>query len=401
MFHRSGDHVWCRRVAVQDFAGVTSIMLLSLLIDAGWACGQTTHIWTVLHAIEHLPDGPLKQQLASDEARQALISGAMFPDGGYSPLVNHPYGETAHWEPFQDRYLQFVRAQHPDDARYAAFLYGMAGHGIGDQYFDGAYLYRGGEGQRDQDTDVVIASLWGGHDANQHFVPYDELVPLFGDAGVPVDADTLRNGMASLDLAVLVVGRWGQNPDEVAKAKANAPWQTAHLEDPTLPGAPVCLGKTIAAYWQVLAARLDGDALPSWVIGSFPEEGAYEHPTHGVDGMLSVVFARSVRAASIDGRVILDGPTGPVPAAAWMYYGDATNVLNVLPETDLSEDTAYTLRLLPGIETIGGDVLDAEWQVAFSTGPAPKSASGCDHVGEWGLGLGLAAAVVMRRRARD
>lgn len=381
-------------------------MLLHLLAGVALACGQTTHVWTVLHAVGHLPAGPLKDRLSAPDARRALISGAMFPDGGYSPVVQHPFGEASHWEPFQDHYLDFVKSKHPDDVRYEAFLYGLAGHGLGDQLYDAAYLSRSGEGQPDQDTDVVIASLWGGHAPNDHFVPYDELVPLFADAGVPVDVGTLEDGMASLDFAVALVGLWGADPAQVAKARANAPWATSHLEDRSIPGAPVCLGETLAQYWQVLERRLAGEAPADLILTSFPAPGGFAHPREGTAALISVVFARALVEASIEapGRVVLEGPDGVVPATAWMYYREASNVLNVQPEAMLAEDTVYTLSILPGVESIGGDLLATTWTTSFSTGQAPTAPvarpeeRGCDTGG--GAGWALVAAALARRRRR-
>ena len=37
------------------------------------ACGQSTHVWTSLHAVEHLPDGPLRDLLLSTTGELALI----------------------------------------------------------------------------------------------------------------------------------------------------------------------------------------------------------------------------------------------------------------------------------------------------------------------------------------
>ncbi|MCB9674962.1 MAG: Ig-like domain-containing protein [Alphaproteobacteria bacterium] len=351
--------------------------MIALALQSAFACGQVTHVWTAIHAVDHLPDGPLKQRLSEPEARRALISGAMFPDGGYSPTVQHPYGEASHWEPFQDHVVARVAAQTPRDPLDEAFLLGLAAHGMGDQLYDAAYLHRSGEGQAsDEHTDVVIASLWGGHPINDHIVPYDALVPMFAADGITVDRETLERGMGALDLAVFYVSAAGQDPTRVEESRAEAPWATSHLEDDAIPGAPVCLGKTLALYWQAIEQRLDGTA-PDLVLESFPAAGGYGHPREGTDAMLSVVFARAMVEATVEapGRVALVGPDGPVPVDAWMFYRDASNVLNVLPLEPLAEDAEYTLTLEPGMESIGGDVLTAPWSATFSTAPPPEPVS--------------------------
>jgi hypothetical protein len=290
-----------------------------------------------------------------------------------------------------------VREAHPGDPQWTAFLMGVAGHGLGDQLFDAMYLYRGDEGQPDEATDIVIAALWGGHERNDHFEPYDALIPLFAAVGVSVDAETLRRGMTSLDLAVYYVGAAAEEPARVEAARAEAPWATAHLEDASVPGAPVCLGESLAAYWAVLERRLAGEAVDALVLSTFPADGALGWPREGRDAMLSVVFARAVleATAEAEGVVSLDGPDGPVPVDAWMYYRDGSNVLNVLPREPLAADADYALTIAPGPVGIGGETLAAAVRVGFSTRPppepepeAPAAARGCAHVGgggPWGL----------------
>jgi len=349
--------------------------LIALLLSAtvAFGCGQTTHIWTAIHAVDHLPAGSLKDALTDPAGRRALISGTMFPDGGYSPLVGHPYGETAHWEPFQDRYLTWVQDNQLGDVQHEAFLYGLAAHGMGDQLFDAMYLYRGDEGQPDEDTDIIMASLWGGHAPNEHFVPYDALVPLFADAGIDVDADTLRSGMSSLDFAVYYVGAAAENDERVAQAREDYPWTTSHLEDQSIPGAPACIGKTLALYWLVLEQRLLG-ASPPLVLTTFPEDQGYSHPTQGRDAMVSVVFSRAMEEETVEaaGVAVLTGPEGIVPTDVWLYYRQGSHVLNVLPLDDLATGSTYELTVNPGPTGIGGEQLDEPWSMSFSTGPPPE-----------------------------
>ena len=80
--------------------------ILALLPATAWANGQTTHVWITLEAI-HLDEGPVLDLLARTEMRDPLVNGAMFPDGGYA--VGDDYGELAHWEPFQQAYLGWIR----------------------------------------------------------------------------------------------------------------------------------------------------------------------------------------------------------------------------------------------------------------------------------------------------
>ena len=120
-------------------------MLTSLLVGAALANGQTTHMWISHEALEVLPEGDLKSFLEKPEHVAALENGTMFPDGGYA--VGHPYGETAHWEPFQGLYRDWILDNFdgpldPQAGEYVAFYLGMASHGMADQVFDALYMER-------------------------------------------------------------------------------------------------------------------------------------------------------------------------------------------------------------------------------------------------------------------
>lgn len=410
-----------RRAPLAGFAALVGFA--SIATEAA-ACGQSTHIWTALHAIEHVPDGPLAEVMRDPAVRGALVSGTMFPDGGYSPLVAHPYGEASHWEPFQDHVVDYVGSlgslDDPQSKQWLGFLLGLAAHGIGDQVFDAAYLYRSdrldpmGSSGADTSTDIVIASQWGAHAVNEHFVPYEALIPMFAAEGVDVDVPTMATGMSSLDLAVAYVGAAASDPATVADHSARFPWANAHL-DSEMPGSPACLGETIAGYWAAVYARVqrqphDDAAL---IVRSWPADGSYAWATAADDPLstMHVVFGRAMRQATVEasGRVTLTGPEGEVPVAHWMYYREASNVLNVRLLEDLAADASYTLTVHPGVETIGGDVTAAALTVRFSTGAEPaedpvvvEDEGGCScgfgagAAGPWWIG----ALVGLTRRRR-
>ena len=79
----------------------------TLLFRTALANGQTSHVWITEQAVPLVTDPELAELLTRDDLRVALVSGTMFPDGGYA--VDHPYGEEAHWEPFQTAYLEWIR----------------------------------------------------------------------------------------------------------------------------------------------------------------------------------------------------------------------------------------------------------------------------------------------------
>ena len=117
-----------------------------------------------------------------------LIGGTIFPDGGYA--AGHPYGETAHWEPFQHRYLAWIRDQYAppwssEARRHIAFLLGLSSHGMADQYFDSLYLERAEvydvasdwqTSSVDEATDVLFVSKVGSQPVPQWSLPVLSLI---------------------------------------------------------------------------------------------------------------------------------------------------------------------------------------------------------------------------------
>ena len=368
------------------------MLLVSLLLSfsSAQACGQSTHVWTSLHALEHLPDGPLHDLLSRDALRPMLVHGTMFPDGGYSPISRHPYGENAHWEPFHSRYLQWIEQNHDDPttgegAEHLAFLMGMISHGIGDQVFDAAYLTRsqvydadipGGWAQSNVDfaSDVAMVARVGPQPLLDAWVPWSTMVTLFEEHGVPVDEATLRRGQESLRIAIATVGGLGSDPESAAPHIDAYPWANAHLLDVDVPGSPACVGQVVANFWQIWWDRLHGgfNLEDRPLIATMPTEGAGHHPRDAshISSMISLVVSVGLEASSVSNDLVtLTGDDGDeIPVDVRLYYRQDSHVLNIQPQEDLAEDTIYTLRLLPGLEGIDGSVYTGEGSLRFSTG---------------------------------
>jgi hypothetical protein len=178
--------------------------------DDAAANGQTSHQWISVEAVDHLPDGELRDLVQREDLRPALLNGTMFPDGGYA--VGHGYGEAAHWEPFQDRYLLWIRANcerpYTDDcARHVAFLLGLRSHGMADQFYDAVYMERSKQvdvdgwasgASMDEATDVAFVGVVEPGVVPESFIPYEPLLSLFEAHGEPVDAETLDRAQGFL-----------------------------------------------------------------------------------------------------------------------------------------------------------------------------------------------------------
>jgi hypothetical protein len=391
------------------------VALFLALLTSGdaLACGQSTHIWVALEAARTLPEGELKTFLEDPVVWDAYVNGAMFPDGGYSPLTQHPYGETAHWEPYQTHVAEALAEERPwatDDARReVAFLLGNMAHGYADQLYDGIYLIRSqvwdgaeawGQWSVDEATDVALMAEVGPREVVDAWVPWDRVVAWMGEVGVEVDVNTLQTGQNSLRIAVSYVGGASQTPERLATYLAQFPWANGQLNDPSSPGSPASMVPAIGGYLGVFWARLQGghtfeDA--PWLY-SWPSEGTDTHPTDASlpEIRVSMAMSHGIVFDSLAGRVSLATAGGrEVPVDVSLYYGDGTNVLNLVPTEDLSPGTKYVVTLAPGIETRDGQTLASTHAWSFRT----EGAGGCAvPQGATGLGVGLLVVALASRR---
>lgn len=409
-----------------------------LFSTAALANGQTAHLWITGRAVEHLPDGDLRALLEAEV--DALRSGTMFPDGGYSP-VQDDYGELAHWEPFQDALLDAIREQYggpwdtpadvPAEARpLVAFWFGMASHGMADQVFDALYMERARQEDStsdwanlsmDEATDVVFASLEGGQPLPEQQVPYELLASLMAsEAGHEVSVETMQDGQWYLEIAVTWVGTASTDPDRVAAYAAQYPWATDHLLELEQVGSPPCEGQIIALYWQELWRRLSADA--AWdppsppVIASFPADGStgLSTPADLVQARVAVVFGAALDGDAFDPSsfVVTDASGAQVETASDLFYGHGSHVVLVAPRDDWEPDADYLLTVQDGVEGLHANLLDAAWTVSFSTRApaapqestaAPADGCGCNSngpSGRWRLWLPLLGSLAALGRAR-
>ena len=399
--------------------------MILLFAGVALANGLNTHVWITLAARDLLPEGDLKSLVTDPEVEDALRNGAQFPDGGYA--VGDGYGEVAHWEPMQSELLDYVRETWGpppyggDAALHVAFLLGMASHGMGDQVFDGNYIERVRWYDADADpansfdeaTDVAFAALTGGQPVPPLWVP--EVLPeLFARHGYSVTQATLESGQALTGLAITYVGLAALNPEAVAQYEAEWPWATTHLEDPTAVGRPADEAVAVAWYWQKLWSRLNGeDAFDPPVLGTFPPDGGFGHPTaaDSVESRVTLVFARGLIPDSLPTGVITveDGAGHHYAPATVVYYGRDSHVVLLEPFEDWAADEDFTVTVAPFVTDIVGQTMTEPWSFTFSTrappvdsdDPTPDAAGcGCSggHAPPAGAALLLGLAALHRRR---
>lgn len=392
------------------------------------ANGLTTHVWITLRALERLPEGPLRSLLEDPALRQMLVSGTMFPDGGYA--VGHGYGEAAHWEPFQSRYLEWIRARFPrpyegEARQHLAFLFGMASHGMADQVFDSLYMERArhfdaasdwANDSMDEATDVAWSAQTGAQKVPARWIPLEPFLELYRQAGIEVSQGTLEQGQNLVGFAVAVVGMLGRDAEGVRGYEAQFPWATTHLDEPSVPGRPEHEAELVAEYWQRIWARLhDGQASEDFLLGVVPSPPGLGHPTAAaeVGSRVSFVFSRRLarRVVTTDAFELRAEGGAAIPFRPILFYGNDSHVVHLEPQAALPADAELVAVVKPGLEAIDGAVLDRPLELRFSTrapptppvpSAEPPAPSGCSTApGASGLqALLLLLAAQARARSR-
>lgn len=388
------------------------LALALLLAPVASANGQTAHLWITETALQHLPEGELKELLTREDLRASLRNGTMFPDGGY-PLGDD-YAEIAHWERFQGIYLDWIRETYAppwedEAARHIAFLLGMASHGMADQVHDALYLEEAKVQDASSDwatysideaTDVVLASEAGAQEAPEDVVPYERMVELYATYGYTVSRETLEDGQSLLRLALIAVGLMGEDAGAVEMYRGRFPWGTAHLFDDER-GNPPSEAEVVAVYWQVLWKRLHGeDWTDQPVIATFPashDEGLPLAATD-YDARPAFVFARGIDGDVSEDQVTVEDASGePVSVSPNLYYRDSSHVLLLAPNQDWIDEELYTATALPGIAFLGDQALEEPWSFTFRAGePIVPEDTGKADTGEVKADTGCGCASARR-----
>jgi hypothetical protein len=389
------------------------VRLAALLLIApapAFANGLTTHVWISLRAGELVPAGELGDLVRDPALKDALISGTIFPDGGYA--VGDGYGELAHWEPFQLEYLAWIRERFSppwtDEAKlHIAFLLGMASHGMADQTFDAMYLTRARVYDAasdwemhsvDEATDVVMAAAVGGQPVPMRFLPREALAETFARAHQHiVDLETLKRGQSLAGFAVAAVEILAADREAVSDYRLQFPWATEHMRDESEPGNPEHEAMLVARYWERIWSRLHGGLdSADFVMAVRPEHESWSHATRAdsIESRLTLIFSRRLAEADLSPSLFaLESRTGSIPLEIDLFYGDDSHVVHLIPTTDLLEED-YTVTARAGLRSREGDVMPADFRFTVSTKPPPKS--GCTAAGSPDGGLWILLLLWLR-----
>lgn len=358
------------------------------------ANGLTTHCWISIEARRALPAGPLKELLDEPTLYDALLSGTLFPDGGYA--VGDGYGETAHWEPFHTAYAEWLSETHPppwdiaEDGPYVAFLFGMLSHGMADESFDAMFMERSrlldpgwaaNETDLDTASDVLLAAAVGGITLPTLFLPADTLSQIFRDRlAYEVSPETLVNGTELARVALEYVD-WARDvPERLSFFGEQYPWTRDHIADTQIAGAPPDEARIVAAYWERWWDRLRGiehrDA-PVFATRPRPMDlgsgAGYGHPREAgtPEARLWLGFSPGLTSGAADRIEVVDMGGEPVATAAWLFYGDTAHGVLVSAEDGWAADSTYTVHVPEGLPSWEGGTSSAPWLFQFSTGDRP------------------------------
>lgn len=352
------------------------------------ANGSQTHAGINLRAVDHLPEGPLKQMLAAPGHLQMLINGSAFPDGGYA--IGHPYGEQVHWEPVQRVAFELWRASCPelDEACEAqlVFLLGLVGHGMADQVFDGLFMESvklhdaagwktGLFDSLDSASDVLWAAYAGAQAKTESWLPLALLAQTFAKVGVEVADSKLQSGQKAMMAVVLGYSRVNaDNQAKIQEYEQQYPWAAAHLMDPNTFGSPLSEARVVAAYWQHLYAEHVTGAEPRLeVMATMPGHGGAGLASDPADpaSRVAVAFSRGLKKSTIDpSRIHMRGPDGAELAVkVHMIYGHTSaHVLRLEPKAPWPAGE-LELTVLPGaVSATDSTPLLTETRVRFRAG---------------------------------
>lgn len=359
-------------------AFVCSVVVVSLGFLAppeAQAHGIWGHIHVTGWAIEELPEGELKDFLSEPEVLNAALFGGSFPDSGYFPIQGEndenarAYAEFTHWEPFIQRFVEWIRAEDPPpwtdlhSRKRVAFLLGCASHGLQDEVFDSLYLdltafhEDGDQGSVDPGTDGFLALEGQLRFVPEPWIPLETLQELYGELDAEVTPELIESAaeaMTSLyvndSFGLEFAASLGESYEE------QLPWSRAHFMDPEVMGSLTSeIAPTmgyIQAIWKRLHEGLDPD---STVVATMPPSpmdlstgavGGYQTRVSWIYGV--GVHKDSAQVTCVDGAG--QAISGALEGSKW--GAEFTRLHSFQPAGDLLVEGMMTCALAPGLTRI-------------------------------------------------
>ncbi len=359
------------------------------------ANGSYSHIHISQLAVEKLPPGPLRSLMEETDNIPGWQAGSMFPDGGYA--VGDDYGEHAHWSPFLNSYVTYLRDKYLGDYSSAAarkevaFIMGVASHGIADQTYDTTLLARaieidGDPSVVDQEADYFIVIDQNVLLYTQAWAPYSDLETVFSTGiGYSVSEAVMTAGTTAMEAAIQL--QRVTAPPQYLPAWQHYPWLGTHVYNDDAPGSLPHLAGLIQSHWQVLWQRLnfaedfDQDAVVAFVPGQW--QAAFPVDTSGgvANFRIGVLFGYGVSRAQASPFIdLLDEASASVPFTLQTpYNGDIRNYMWLVPNSPLAYDHEYRVVIGAGIQNGNGDTTTVDHVLTFRTRCAVP-AVGCAEI---------------------
>jgi len=267
------------------------------------ASGIITHSWMTASAIPLVSDPDLRALLRANAAD--VEGGAHFPDSGYAAGVvgvEDDYGEEAHWPRWHNALADRIADSCNLDAvsalcaRRIAHLFGSVGHGLGDQVWD--WLFEPNAPDRGESyvpPELAGQFSTGGLEMQMDLIAigdYDRrtspdlgawpapvgLARAFADVGRP-DVSTGDMDIGRTAINVARRGERALTQRYRADITRNMRWTSSHIV--TAPGGIRFAARAIAAAWDNLWARMQGDQPATEVSVTYPADGETDVPTTG------------------------------------------------------------------------------------------------------------------------
>lgn len=354
------------------------------------AHGINGHIWVTDGALGYMLDCTAAEMLADDAVRPVLQIGASFPDTGYVNDAGRDYGETAHWEPFVESFIAYMRETYAppydtlEERQLVAFLMGAAAHGMEDEIFDSIFLRlveeKDGVSQdwTDPGTDFMLVAEHHTDLQPEPFLPADDLIAVFKRPGieVPVTEELMHDNMQVVRVVVIGYASFKTDPRIDDEYRPALTWTAEHYLDPRIPSSFPFEKTVVGPYLDAIWHRLHGDfRLSDVVIQTVPARGERLLSTDHTSAFAwpNLIFGYGVLYRSLSAKTVrlLDDRGKAVPfEIGYTRWGNAATdgrLLQLRPLADLAADRDYTVVLEPGVEFIDGRKLDTALRVTFRT----------------------------------
>ncbi|KAJ1734765.1 hypothetical protein LPJ72_002191 [Coemansia sp. Benny D160-2] len=224
-----------------------------------------------------------------DRQAESLQAGVTFPDWGYGCLSMDEEAEAAHWTPFLEHGVEYLRETYSNDKiegkgegmysqegeQLAAFLLGMASHMVADE------LWHSLSGIHDGFIQTLANSTFGGNYAQAHSVldvggdfamahmndlrfirdkwavPFKDILAIYGRMGISVSQWKMRACVSRQFYAMEAVKRFGRGLFPTYAAKA--PMLTERLDDYYVGGLYSMAAGTAECWHALVDWFVDGD----------------------------------------------------------------------------------------------------------------------------------------------